>query len=68
MSPTRRYRYFKDVHPLDVSKLEGIVATSGLFKHRDLYATLVVHATDRKHDDRYHFYWYFTIPALTVIF
>jgi hypothetical protein len=29
--------------------------------------TLVVHDTDRKHDDRYHFYWYFTIPALTVI-
>ena len=21
----------------------------------------------RKHDDRYHFYWYFTLPALTVI-
>jgi len=53
--------------PPDVSKLERIAAMSELFKHQDLDATLVVHATDRKHDDRYHFYWYFTIPALTVI-
>jgi hypothetical protein len=41
--------------PPDVSKLEGIAATSELFKHRDLDATLVVHATERKYDDRYHF-------------
>ena len=53
--------------PPDVSKPESIAATSELFKHRDLDATLMVHATDRKHDDRYHFYWYFTIPTLTVI-
>jgi hypothetical protein len=51
----------------DVSKLESIAATSELFKHRNLDATLVVHATNRKHDDRYHFYWYFTIPILIVI-
>ena len=51
LSPTRRYRYFKDVHPLDVSKLESIAARSGLFKHRDLDATLVVHATDRQKTD-----------------
>jgi len=53
--------------PPDVSKLESIAATSELFKHRDLDAALVVHATDRKHGKRYHSYWYFTIPALTVI-
>ena len=53
--------------PPDVSKLEGIAATSELFKHRDLDATLVVHATERKHDDRYHFYWYLTIPTLVAI-
>jgi hypothetical protein len=53
--------------PPDVSKLESIAAMSRLFKYRDLDATLVVQATDRKHDDRYHFYWYFTIPTLTVI-
>jgi len=27
----------------------------------------VVHATERKHEDRYHFYWYFTIPTLVAI-
>jgi hypothetical protein len=54
-------------HP-DVSKLEGIAATSELFKHRDLDATLVVHETERKHDERYHFYWYFTIPTLVAIY
>ena len=54
--------------PPDVSKLQGIAATSELFKHRDLDATLVVHETERKHDDRYHFYWYFTIPTLVAIF
>jgi len=27
----------------------------------------VVHETGRKHDDKYHFYWYFTIPTLMVI-
>ena len=48
--------------PPDVLKLEGI-ATSELFKHRDLGATFMVHATERKHDDRYHFYWHFTIPT-----
>ena len=53
--------------PSDVSKLETIAVKSGLFKHRDLDATLVVHATERKHDDRYHFYWYFTIPTLVAI-
>jgi hypothetical protein len=37
---------------------------SELFKHRDLHAALVVHATERKHDDRYHFYWYLTIHTL----
>ena len=37
--------------PPDVSRLEGIAATSELFKHRDLDATLVVHATERKHND-----------------
>ena len=41
-------------HP-DVSKLEGIAATLKLFKHRELDATLVVHATERKHDDRLSF-------------
>jgi len=51
----------------DVSKLQGIAATSELFKHWDLDATLVVHATERKHEDRYHFYWYFTIPTLVAI-
>jgi hypothetical protein len=51
----------------DVSKLESIAATSEMFKRRDLDATLVVHPTDMKHDDRYHFYWYFTIPTLTFI-
>jgi len=40
---------------------------SELFKHRDLDATLVMHATERKHDDRYHFYWYLTIPTLVAI-
>jgi hypothetical protein len=39
--------------PLDVSKLENIAATSELFKRRDLDATLVVLATERKYDDRY---------------
>jgi len=53
--------------PPDISKLESIATTSELFKHRDLDATIVVHASDRKHDDRCHFYWYFTIPTLTVI-
>ena len=53
--------------PPDVSKLEGIAATSELFKHRDLDATLMVHATERKHDDRYLFYWHFTIPTLVAI-
>jgi len=36
----------------DISTLESIAATSELFKHRDLDATLVVHATERKHDNR----------------
>jgi len=67
LSPTRTYRYFKDIHPLILSRLEGIAATSELFKHRDLDATLVVHATERKHDDRYHLYWYFTILTLVAI-
>ena len=53
--------------PPDVSQLEGIAATSEQFKHRDLDATLVVHTTEKKHDDRYHFYWYFTIPTLVAI-
>jgi hypothetical protein len=42
--------------PPDLSKLENIAATSELFKDRDLDEILVVHATDRKHDVRYHFY------------
>jgi len=41
--------------PPDVSELQSIAATSELFKHQDLDATLVVHATERKHEDRYHF-------------
>jgi hypothetical protein len=53
--------------PPEVSKLEGIVATSELFKHRDLDATLAVHATERKHDDRYNFHWYFTAITLVAI-
>jgi hypothetical protein len=53
--------------PPDVSKLESIATPSELFKHRDRDATLVVHATERKHDDRYHFYWCFTIPILVAI-
>jgi len=53
--------------PPDVSKLEGIAATSEQFKHRDQVATLVLHATEKKHDNRYHFYWYFTIPTLVTI-
>jgi hypothetical protein len=57
----------QDRSPPDVTKLENIAATSELFKHRDLDATLVVHATERKNDERYHFYWYFTIPTLVAI-
>jgi hypothetical protein len=53
--------------PPDVSKLEGIAATSELFKHRDLDATLVVHAIERKHNDRYHLYWYITSPTVVAI-
>jgi hypothetical protein len=53
--------------PPDASKLESVAARSELFKHRDLDATLVVHATERKHDDRYNFYWYFTIPTPVAI-
>ena len=53
-------------HP-DVSRLEGIATTSELFTHRDLDATFVVRATEKKHDDRYNFYWYFTIPTLVAI-
>jgi len=52
--------------PPDVWKSEGIAA-SELFKHWDLDATLVVHATERKHDDRCHSYWYITIPTLAAI-
>jgi hypothetical protein len=55
------------ISPPDVSKLEGIAATSELFKHRDLDATLVVHATEGKHDDRYHLYWYLTVPTVVAI-
>ena len=58
---------FQGRSPPDVSILEGIAATSELFKHRDLDATLVVHATERKHDDRYHLYRHFTIPTLVAI-
>ena len=57
----------KNHSPPDVSQLEGIAATSELFKHRDLDATLVVHASKREHDDRYHLYWYITIPTLAAI-
>jgi len=53
--------------PPDVSRLDDIAATSKLFKHRDLDATLVVHATETKHEDRYHLYWYLTIPTFVVI-
>jgi hypothetical protein len=49
--------------PPDVSELETIAATFKLFKHRDLDATVLVHATERKHVDRYYFYWYLTIPS-----
>jgi len=27
----------------------------------------MLHATERKYDDRYHFYWYFTILTLVII-
>jgi hypothetical protein len=37
--------------PPDVSKLDNIVATSELFKHRNLDATLVLHATEQKIDN-----------------
>jgi hypothetical protein len=37
-------------HPY-VSKLEGIAATTELFKQRDRDATLMVRATERKHGD-----------------
>lgn len=60
-------RILQDRSPPDVSKLENIATKSELFKHRDLDATLVVHATERKHDDRYHLYWYITIPTLVAI-
>ena len=48
-------------------KLESIAVTSKHFKHSGLDDTLVVHTTERKHDDRYHFYCYFTIPTLVAI-
>jgi hypothetical protein len=51
----------------DVSRLDDIAATSKLFKHGDLAATLVVNATERKREDRYFLYWYLTIPTLVVI-
>jgi len=57
----------QDYSPPDVSKLESTAATSELFKHWDLAAILVVHATERKHDDGYHFYWYFTIPTFVAL-
>ena len=60
-------RMLQDRSPPDVSKLENIATKSELFKHRDLDDTLVVHATERKHDDRYHLYWYITIPTLVAI-
>ena len=52
--------------PPHVSKLDDIAATSELYKHWELDATLMVHATEWKHD-RYHFYWHFTIPTLVAI-
>jgi hypothetical protein len=57
----------QDRLPSNVSKPESVATISELFKHRDLAATLVVHATERKHDGRYHFYWYFTVPTLVAI-
>ena len=59
-------RILQDCSPPDVSKLEDIATKSELFKHRDLDAILVVHATERKHDDEY-LYWYITIPTLVAI-
>jgi hypothetical protein len=64
---SQEVRLVQDSSLSDVSKLKSIAATSEKFKHRDLDANLVVHATERKHDDRYHFYWYFTISTLVVI-
>jgi len=40
--------------PPDVSKLEGILATSELFKYREFDANLAVHVTEMKHDDRFN--------------
>jgi len=60
-------KFLQGISPSDLSKLEVIAATSEMFKNRDLDATLMVHATERKHDDRYHFYWYFIIPNLVAI-
>ena len=57
----------QDRSPLHVSKLDSIAATSELFKHQDLDATLMAHATEWKHNNRYHFYWHFTIPTLVTI-
>jgi len=51
----------------EISELEGIAIMSEPFKHRDLHATFVVHTTEKKHDDRYNFYWYFTIPTLVAV-
>jgi len=53
--------------PTEVSKLQDIVATSEHFKHWDLDATLAVHATEKKHDERYNFHWYFTLVTLVAI-
>jgi len=32
-----------------------------------MYQSLAVHATEMKHDDRFHFHWYFTIITLVAI-
>jgi hypothetical protein len=51
----------------NVVELENIAAQSQLFKHQDLDATLLLHATDRKNDDSHRFYWYITIPTVVAV-
>jgi hypothetical protein len=53
--------------PPDVSKLDSIAATSELFKHPDLDATPVLHATNQNIDNRYCLHWYIAIPTLPSI-
>jgi len=46
--------------PSDISKLDGIAATSELFKHRDLDVNFVLHATESKRDDKFILVLYYS--------